>query len=278
MTSPYWVKTLINRTFSQRFFWSRLTRFAPVGRLVHHMFFENDEIFYLPKDRVIEIDESVDTGASGGMAVPSKVLEHFIRTADFHWIMDFCICRDSANCRDYPRELGCLFMGEAARRINPKFGRPASMEQALEHAERCREAGLVHLIGRNKLDTAWLGVGPPENLLTVCNCCPCCCLWKVLPVIDERISKNVSRMPGIRVEVTDHCLGCGRCTRNVCFVDAIRQEDSRAVIDSEMCRGCGRCADVCPNDAIVVHIDDADYIGRTIRRIEEAVDLSAKKD
>lgn len=276
MSSPYWVRTLLNKTFNQRFFWSRLTRFSPIGRLVRHMLFENDEIFYLPKDQVIEINESVETEGLGGMAVPSKVLDHFIRRADFHWIMDFCICRDSSGCRDYPMELGCLFLGEAARHINPKFGRPVTMEQALAHAERCRKAGLVHLIGRNKLDTIWLGVGPPEKLLTVCNCCPCCCLWKVLPVIDERIGENVSRMPGVRVEVTDQCAGCGRCTRDVCFVGAIRIENKQAVIDSDMCRGCGRCASVCPNDAIAVLVEDADFIGRTIRRIDSAVDVEGK--
>jgi len=274
MGSPYFVKFLINKTFSQRFFWSRLTRYPVIGRAIEYMLFENDDIFYLPRDGAvtIPIGETANTGG-GGMALPSSVLEHFIREAGFHWIMDFCICRDSTGCRDYPVNLGCLFMGEAARHINPKFGRPVSMEAALEHAARCREAGLVHLVGRNKLDSVWLNVGPPGKLLTVCNCCPCCCLWKILPKVDHRISEKVNRMPGIRVEVSDDCVGCGTCTKNVCFVKAIRVVDKRAEIDPETCRGCGRCVEACPKGAIAITIEDEGFIDNTIKRITGAVEV-----
>ena len=273
MSTPYWIKPLINRIFHQRFFWSRLTRRRPVGRLVYRMLFKDDDVFYLPKDQVIEINESVETGDGGSMPVPSEVLEYFIRQAGFHWLMDFCICRDSAGCRDYPRDLGCLFLGEAARHINPGFGRPVSMEAALAHARRCREAGLVHLIGRNRLDTVWLGVGPSQKLLTVCNCCPCCCLWQVLPFLDARISEKVSRLPGVNVFVTERCEGCGRCARDVCFVGAIGLENRQARIDPDICRGCGRCADICPNNAIAVTVRDAGFIDNAIRRVSSSVDV-----
>jgi hypothetical protein len=90
--------------------------------------------------------------------------------------MNTCLCRDAKQCKDYPIDLGCLFLGEAALGINPRLGRGVTKREALEHIRRCREAGLVHLIGRNKLDTVWLGVGPGDKLLTICHCCPCCCL------------------------------------------------------------------------------------------------------
>ncbi len=276
MSGPYWMKTLINKTFSGRFFLSGLTRYPHVSRMVDKLLFEGDDIFYLPKDRVIPIDETADPEDIQSTAVPSMVLEHFIREADFRWIMDFCICRDSTGCRDYPAELGCLFLGEAARGINPKFGRPVGVSEALEHVARCRDAGLVHLVGRNKLDTVWLNIGPSSRLLTICNCCPCCCLWKVLPVIDTQISQKVNRMPGIRLSVTDTCVGCGICTRGTCFVDAIRLKGKKAVIDEDQCRGCGRCADVCPNSAIQLEIDRPDYIEAAIERISRLVDLSGK--
>jgi ferredoxin len=257
---------------------SELTRYPHVGRMVDKLLFEGDDIFYLPKDRVIPIDEAVDPEDIQSTAVPSMVLEHFIREADFRWIMDFCICRDSTGCRDYPVDLGCLFLGEAARGINPKFGRPVGVAEALEHVARCREAGLVHLVGRNKLDTVWLNIGPSSRLLTICNCCPCCCLWKVLPVIDTQISKKVNRMPGVRLSVTDTCVGCGVCTRGSCFVDAIRLKGKRAVIDEDQCRGCGRCADICPNHAIRLEIERPDYIEAAIERISRLVDLTGKSE
>jgi hypothetical protein len=58
------------------------------------------------------------------------------------------------------QSLGCLFMGKAVLGINPALGRLVSKEEAHEHIRRCNEKGLFHLIGRNKLDTVWLGIGP----------------------------------------------------------------------------------------------------------------------
>ena len=120
----------------------------------------------------------------------------------------------------------------------------------------------------------WIGdAGPAEKLLTVCNCCPCCCLWKILPEISPLISNKLTRMPGISLHVTEDCVGCKTCTQDVCFVDAICIEGGRARIGPE-CRGCGRCVTVCPSQAIELRIDDATFIDTTIRRISNAVDLS----
>jgi len=272
MARPYWIKTLINKTFSGRFFFSKLTHYPVIGRIVDRALFDGDDILYLPKDKAIPVNASVDSPES--LMVPSLVADHFIREANYHWIMNSCICRDSAHCRDYPVGLGCIFLGEAAMDINPKFGRRVTSGEALDHAVRCREAGLVHLIGRNKLDSVWLGVGPCRKLLTICNCCPCCCLWKILPVITPEIGCKVSRMPGISVRVNDKCLGCGTCTKDVCFVNAIRVENKHAVINEQECRGCGRCVETCPNNAIEIIIENSGFINDTIRRISAVVDVT----
>jgi ferredoxin len=273
MGGPYFMKTFINQTFSQRFFLSRLSRYPVLGRLIEYLLFEDDDIIYLPKDKAVSIPVNAPLTSREDTVLPSQVLEHFIRQASYHWIMNFCICRDSTQCKDYPIDLGCIFLGEAAMGINPKFGRKATVEETLEHAARCREAGLVHLIGRNKLDTVWLNVGPGKKLLTVCNCCPCCCLWTMLPEINTRISAKVNRMPGVTVTVTDTCIGCGTCTKNVCFVDAIRLDGKQAVI-SDTCRGCGRCVTVCPKDAIEIKIDNSNRISAAIHMIENLVDVT----
>ena len=273
MGGPYFMKTIINKTFSQRFFWSRLSQYPVIGRLIEYLLFEDDDIIYLPRDTAVSIPVNAPLTPRADTVMPSQVLEHFIRRAGFHWIMNFCICRDSSQCKDYPIDLGCIFLGEAAMDINPRFGRRASVDEALEHAARCREAGLVHLIGRNKLDTVWLNVGPGKKLLTVCNCCPCCCLWKILPTINTRISSRVNRMPGVSVTVTDRCIGCGICTKNVCFVDAIRLNGKRAEI-SDDCRGCGRCVTVCPQAAIEMKIDGHHRISAAIDMIDHLVDVT----
>jgi len=73
--------------------------------------------------------------------------------------------------------------------------------------------------------------------------------------------------------VTEKCVGCGTCTQGVCFVDAIRLVDNRAV-RSDACRGCGRCVDVCPQGAIEISIGDGEVVEKTIDRLSPLVDVS----
>ena len=38
------------------------------------------------------------------------------------------------------------------KKISPKFGRIVNSDEAIEHVDKCHDAGLVHIIGRNKID------------------------------------------------------------------------------------------------------------------------------
>jgi ferredoxin len=273
MGRPLWFVRLLKRTFPGRFVAARATHLPLLGRLVDRWLFDGDDLIFLPQDRAVQtisVDEAIDR--PGEVVLPSRVVEHFVERARVHWVMDFCLCRAAEGCRDYPIELGCLFLGEAALGINPELGRRVTREEALAHVQRCREAGLVHLVGRNKLDTVWLGVGPGRQLLTVCNCCPCCCLWGVLPHVTARIGDKVARMPGVEISVNGRCVGCGTCTEGVCFADAIRLENGRAVIENA-CRGCGRCVDVCPQGAIDLSLEDWRFVDQAIAHIATLVDL-----
>jgi ferredoxin len=80
-------------------------------------------------------------------------------------------------------------------------------------------------------------------------------------------------MPGVKVTVTDRCVGCGTCTQGICFVDAIRIVNNRAV-KSDECRGCGRCIDVCPQKAIEISIEDHQFMQEAVNRISSSVDIS----
>jgi hypothetical protein len=273
MARPAWLVSLLQRAFPARFFIARATQLPPLGHLVDRWLFAGDDLIYLPRDAAVQtipVNEAIDR--PGEMVLPSRVVEHFIERASVHWIMDVCICRAAEGCQDYPVELGCLFLGEAALGINPKLGRRVTREEALAHVTRCREAGLVHMMGRNRLDAFWLGVGPGHQLLTVCNCCPCCCMMGILPYLTPRISRKIRRMPGVEVSVTDRCVGCGACVDGVCFADAIRLADDRAVI-GDACRGCGRCVDVCPEGAIELSIKDGHVVDQAIAHIATLVDL-----
>ena len=273
MSRPLWFVKLLKRAFPARFLAARGTRIPVVGQLIHHGLFGGDDLIYLPSDRAIRVDEPIALPVQ--TVLPSAVVDHFIHVASVHWVMDRCLCRDASGCQDYPINLGCLFLGEAARGIHPKLGRRVSEQEALAHVRRSREAGLVHLIGRNRLDTVWLGVGPGDRLLTICNCCPCCCLWRMLPFTSRPISDGVARMPGVTVTVGEGCVGCGACVASGCFVDAIQLVDGRARI-SDACRGCGRCVAACPNGVIELKMAEGFTIEQTVSRIAGLVDVSSR--
>lgn len=271
MARPLWFVKLLKKAFPNVKFIAKLTRFPIIGKIFDFLLFKEDEIIYLPLDKVIPIDKEINKGAD--MVLPSKVLEYFINKSKYHWIMHFCICRESMQCENYPRGLGCLFLGEAVLGINPQLGRLVSKEEALEHIKKCRDAGLVHMIGRNLLDKQWLGVKPGYKLLSICNCDPCCCLWRITPILAPMIGSKIQKMPGVEIKVTDACIGCGTCTKGICFVNAIYIKNNRAEISFE-CRGCGRCVDVCPQNAIELTIKDEDFIFKVIEQIENIIDVS----
>lgn len=273
MATPIWFVNLLKKSFGLRYFGAEMTKWPLIGRVMERALFNGhrsgDALFYLPKDRVI-INEAIDTQRN--IVAPSEEVEHFINESKYIFLMNSCICREAANCQDYDPNLGCIFLGEAVLGINPKLGRLVDKETALAHLERTREAGLVHLIGRDKIDAVWMGVRPYTKLMTICNCCPCCCLFRFLPYLAPKLQQKIERMPGVVVEVTDDCVGCGVCADGVCFVNAITIENGRARI-SDDCRGCSNCVEACPQGAIRVVIESSDYIENAIRRLSEAVDV-----
>ncbi len=229
-----------------------------------------DGFIMLPRDRTIKIGESVGAGES--MVLPSTVLEHLIRNAAHRVKIHFCLCRDGMQCKNYPIDWGCLFLGEAAKKIDPELGSAVSVDEALEYAAKCREAGLVHMVGRFSGDLRWLNpeVGPIEELITVCQCCECCCGMRSLPVLNPDLrEQTLARMPGIEIQVSDECMGCGDCVEH-CMFDGIEVKDGKAVIN-ERCRICGRCVDLCPTEAITINVKSADYVNKAIENLGNRV-------
>ncbi len=271
MSRPIWFVSFLKRLFPQRYFYAKLTRLPLIGKLVDFFFFRGDQIVYLPQDHLVPV--GVDLEVPADIVLPSQIVDHFIEQARYHWIMDACICREGDDCQDYPHELGCIFLGESVLKINPALGRLVSKDEALAHARRCREAGLIHMIGRNRLDSVWLGVNPSEKLMTICNCCPCCCLWKMVPDINPEIGGKIARMPGVTLRVTERCIGCGDCAGEICFMNAISMNGHDAQI-SDACRGCGRCVELCPHGAIELTIEGDHFMQQTIDSLSKLVDIS----
>jgi ferredoxin len=271
MSRPVWFVNLTKKLFPARFLAASATNLPLIGPLVDQMLFENDDLVYLTRNKAFQINEDIEVGEE--FVLPSQIVTHFVEQASVHWIMNECICRGADDCKDYPVDLGCLFLGEAAEGINPELGRRVTVDEAREHAHRAQAAGTVHMIGRNKLDTVWLGVGPGTKLLTICNCCPCCCMWKMIPQVNPLISTKVNRMPGVTIQVSEDCSGCEICLNGVCFVDAISMNGGAATI-GDSCRGCGNCVILCPEEAIKISISDHTFVEETISHIAPLVEVS----
>jgi NAD-dependent dihydropyrimidine dehydrogenase PreA subunit len=261
---------LLEKFFPNRFILAKLTNYPVFRKIITKMLFDKTNLTILPRDNIVEITLNKKIEPMESIVVPSKVVKYFINKSSYHFIMDFCLCREAMECSDYPVELGCLFMGDAASKIPKELGRPVTKKEALEHVKKCRKAGLVHLIGRDKIDETWLGVGGKIPLVTVCNCCNCCCLWKMLPHLDSKINSKVRSMPGLKMIINENCTGCGTCTKDICYIDNIKLKDDVTEIGKK-CLSCGRCGEICPNNAIELIIEDDDFIKKTIERVNRAV-------
>ncbi len=275
MATPLILVEIIKKLFPQRLRLAALTRHPVLGAVVERLMFEGDELYYLPRGylprgNVVEVGE--DIAQSGAAVLPAWIAEYFVNKSSYRFIMNSCVCREAEGCTVYPSEIGCLFLGEGARGINPKLGHPATKEEALEHLAWAKKAGLVQLVGKNKLDTLWLGTGPGSRLMTMCFCCPCCCLWKIAPFASPSISGKLHRLPGVEVRRNDECDGCGLCVYR-CMFGAIRVGEGRAQI-SEACRGCGICVYDCPKGALEIRLPDEASIAGVIRSLSRAVDVS----
>jgi ferredoxin len=268
LSRPLWHRKVIVKIWPARHFLARMTKWPFFGWLIKRLLFEGDHLTFLPSEEAVSRNEKV--------ALPGVVVDHFIERASYRFIMDACICRDASNCQNYPIDIGCMFIGEAARGINPGLGREVSIEEAKKLQRRSEKAGLINLVGKNRLDKIWLGVEPVERLLTVCHCCECCCLWKLLMVASNSIADMVHKLDGVEVTVNEGCTGCGECMP-FCFVEAISVENGRASIDEKMCRGCGRCVLNCPREAIELTFKHSDYFQKCLEligKVEEKVDVS----
>lgn len=281
---------LVKHSFHLRFFIAKQTKKSEKFRkIIEKLLFEDDEIIIIPNtmnlnknkkvENKIKLKSNIEVNQSFNNTtsefLPTEILKLAVKQAKDIVIMKQCLCRISNDCKNYPQDLGCIFMGPATHRIPEKYAYKASVEDALKHIDKADKAGLSHLIGRNKIDTIWMNIGPKEELLTVCHCCSCCCLWKVHPDIDNKISEKIEKLKGIEVELDlKKCQNCGKCLKEVCFTKAIELKDNKPYINQEKCKGCGRCTNICKYDAISINYTK-NTINNVLKRIDNLVDYKS---
>ena len=197
------------------------------------------------------------TDKSEKTIVPLDMIRESLKKVDYIAGMEHCLCRDANDCKDFPHDLGCLFLGEAAKVIvKHNLGRRFTYEEACDRVDEAAKEGLM-------AQAVWIEVeqmlwGVPNDLMDhfmeICFCCPCCC-------IAMRLARNATDQERHRfhpsgwtaVPDTTKCVGCKACMNghNGCPVEALSiGEDGKIRIDQDKCVGCGICRSRCPHDAI----------------------------
>lgn len=199
------------------------------------------------------------TDKSQKVIVPMDMLKESLKNMTFIGGMDHCLCREANNCKDFPQDFGCLFLGEAGRFIlKHGLGRELTYEEACAHIDRAAELGLMAQAAWLEIEHFFWSVTSDEGdkFLEVCFCCPCCC-------VGMRLMRNLTPNeynrfhPSGWTAVADRtkCIGCKKCgaETNGCPVEAISfGKDGKVVIDQDRCLGCGICKSRCPADVIKI--------------------------
>ena len=261
---------IVNRVFHWRFWIAGLTKKSNVAKkIIDKALFETDDVVVIPN--TITINQKIEGEPSEFL--PTDVIKEVIRRCDDIVIMDTCLCRTSNKCEDYPQDIGCTFLGPTTRKIPRAISHTATAEEAIAHVDKADAAGLSHIIGRNKIDSVWMNARPGEGLLTICHCCPCCCLWKVVPNLEDEIAEKITKLDGVEITYDEEkCKSCMNCTMDVCMFNALSANGKKIQIDPDSCRGCGLCINACKFDALSINYNDEtidNIINRMYNLIEE---------
>ncbi|MCX5852502.1 MAG: 4Fe-4S dicluster domain-containing protein [Deltaproteobacteria bacterium] len=163
----------------------------------------------------------------------------------------------------YPIER-CLHFGRLGHYIVEQgMGREITRQETEELLRKCEELGLVHAISNQQ-----------ENPDTLCNCCPCCCMWfEAYHKLDHPMSMSPSHYRAHTGDTT--CTGCGLCVKR-CPMKAIQLKEMPeakgrktvvteekkgtrtltnklgkvAEVTTERCIGCGVCVHKCPSGSL----------------------------
>jgi len=265
MSRPRFVFDLLLKLWPLGRVLNRLGSRRLLGRLLRPCFdAEGNEAIIIPVQEAVRGTESV--------VLPFPLLAPLIDAASNRFILSHCLCRQGEGCETYPRDIGCIFLGDGAAEIAPERGHAAGTAEALAHARRAVDVGLVPMIVHSSFD-AWLLDIPYRRTVAICFCCDCCCsVRQGLRLGPAAFWETVVRLPGLTVTTGPECTGCGTCV-GVCPVGAISLDQGRACV-GEQCKGCGRCASACPQGAIRLQLAEGlDVPQRLTERIARRTEI-----
>jgi hypothetical protein len=76
MARPIWFVKLLKKAFPGVSNIAKLTRIPILGKIFDLLLFDGDQIIYLTQDKIIQINQEVDSPKD--LVLPSRVLKYFI--------------------------------------------------------------------------------------------------------------------------------------------------------------------------------------------------------
>ncbi|MCC8152206.1 MAG: 4Fe-4S binding protein [Lachnospiraceae bacterium] len=185
-----------------------------------------------------------DEGATG--VIPIDMVYSYLEEAEYIAILKMCVCRKAYECKDYPSDLGCIFLNTAGRlAVKNGIGEHVTVEQAKAHVQRAKSLGLAANADMVEIEQLIWGLRNDEmnDLRMICFCCPCCCImYNISRNGSDDLRRKRFTSCGFTTTVNhDKCVGCHKC-QSICPKHAITyREDGKCVIDQDSCFGCGFC-------------------------------------
>ena len=192
--------------FNWRFWIAEITKKSKTyKKVIDKMLFEDDEIVVIPN--TININQKIES--EGSEFLPTDVIKEVIKRCDDIVIMNSCLCRSSNNCKDYPQDIGCIFLGPTTRKICPC----CCLWKVYPNLDSDISGKLEKLDG--------VEVTLHEDKCRLCKkCLDEVCMFQAISLKDDKISIDY-----------DICKGCGLCT-NVCKFGAITIDYTDETIDN----------------------------------------------
>ncbi len=226
---------------------------------------------------------NIKVGDYENAIVPKKLMDHFIDKAGTIVLVQ-CPCRVSNNCQNHSHDLGCVWMGEGAAKLDLDNlpagikGYYATKEQARERVRLAIDDGLVPALGKYLGDARLYNMLDHEDeFMNFCFCCSCCCITAAQKYGNDDWKHVMKPLKGVSIYTDpEKCIGCGTCFP-VCIYDGLKMVKGKAV-HTDNCVLCGRCETVCPQKAITITFDDPskldNVVEEVIHRYEKIVDIS----
>ena len=205
---------------------------------------------------VIPLDVDLAEAAEK-VVVPMDLIKQALAQADYIAAMNRCLCRDAKDCKDYPHDIACLFIGKIGEQVVKNgLAKQVSYEEACARVDKAAEYGLVGQSLWVEVEQLIWGIRNDDldKFLEICFCCPCCC-------VAMNLSRNASREVKDRfhpvgwtaVPDRSKCIGCGECLSVRCPQDALSiGEEGVIEINQDHCVGCGICKAKCAQGAIKI--------------------------